>query len=67
MTVNKAVTNDQERRGVIDDTLYVIIFHIFPVLVKLNVTVRKSSNTLGLQRDIQKFDAINKWRERRFP
>jgi hypothetical protein len=39
---------------------HVIIFHIFSVLVKLNVTARMASNTLGLQSDLNKFDAIHK-------
>jgi hypothetical protein len=41
-------------------TFHFIIFHIFSVLVKLNVTARKASNTLGLQSDLHKFDAIHK-------
>jgi hypothetical protein len=41
-------------------TFHVIIFHIFSVLVKLNVTARMVSNTLGLQSNLHKFDAIHK-------
>lgn len=43
--------------------IYVIIFHIFPVLVKLNVRSRKGCNTLGLQPGPHKFDVINKEEE----
>jgi hypothetical protein len=41
-------------------TFHIIIFRIFSVLVKLNVTARMASNTLGLQSDLHKFDAIRK-------
>jgi hypothetical protein len=41
-------------------TFHVIIFHIFPVHVKLNLAARMVSNTLGLQSDLHKFDAIRK-------
>jgi hypothetical protein len=41
-------------------TFHVIIFHIFPVLVKLNIAARMASNTLGLQSDLHKFDAVQK-------
>jgi hypothetical protein len=41
-------------------TFHVIIFHIFPVYVKFNTAARMASNTLGLQSDLHKFDAIRK-------
>jgi hypothetical protein len=41
-------------------TFHVIIFHIFPVHVKLNIAARMASNTLGLQSDLHKFYAIRK-------
>jgi hypothetical protein len=41
-------------------TFHFIIFHIFSVLVKLNVAARMASNTLGLQSDLHKFDAVHK-------
>ena len=42
------------------------MFHIFSILVKLNVTVRMGSHTLGLQSDLQIFDAIHKEEEGKF-
>jgi hypothetical protein len=56
----------EEETGEIGDrgdswhTFHFIIFHIFSVIVKLNVTARMASNTLGLQSDLHKFDAIHK-------
>jgi hypothetical protein len=47
-------------RGDIWHTSHVIIFHIFFVLVKLNVRAHIAINTLGLQSDLHKFDAIYK-------
>jgi hypothetical protein len=41
-------------------TFHVIIFHIFSVLFKLNVTARMGNNTLRLLFDQHKFDAICK-------
>ena len=41
-------------------TLRVIIYHIFSVLFKLNVTTRVGSNTLRLLSDLHKFDTICK-------
>jgi hypothetical protein len=47
-------------RGDIWHTFHVIIFHIFPVHVKMNIAALMVSNTLGLQSDLHKFDAISK-------
>jgi hypothetical protein len=41
-------------------TFHVIIFHIFSLLVKLNVTAHVGSNTLQRLSDIHRFEAINK-------
>jgi hypothetical protein len=38
-------------------------FHIFTVLVQLNVTARMDSNTIGLQSDLYRLDAIHKEKE----
>jgi len=46
--------------GVSWHTVHVIIYHIFSVLVKLNVATRVGSYTLGLQSDLHKFDAVRK-------
>jgi hypothetical protein len=46
-------------------TFCVVIFHIFSVLIKFNVTARMGSNTLGLQSDLHKFDIIHKEKEGR--
>jgi hypothetical protein len=46
-------------------TFHVIIFHIFFVLIKFNVTAFMSSNTLGLQSNLHKFDIIHKEKEER--
>jgi len=43
--------------------LQAIIFHIFSVLVKLNVTVRMGNNTIGIQSYLHKFEAIHKEQE----
>jgi hypothetical protein len=49
-------------------TSCVIIFHIFSVLIRFNVTVRMVSNTLGLQSDLHQSDVIHKEKEgRAFP
>ena len=42
---------------------HVIIFHIFSVLVKLNVTAYVGSNTLRQQPDLCRFDAVHKPKE----
>jgi hypothetical protein len=42
---------------------HVTIFHIFSILIKLNVTAYMGSNTLGQQPDLCKFDAIRKQKE----
>jgi len=41
-------------------TFHVLIFHIFSLLVKLNVTGHVDSNTLRRLSDLHKFEAINK-------
>lgn len=41
-------------------TFHLIIFHIFSVLFKLNLTARMGSNTLRLLSDLHKFDTICK-------
>jgi hypothetical protein len=41
-------------------TFHVIIFHVFSLLVKLNVTVHIDSNTLRRLSDLQKFENISK-------
>jgi hypothetical protein len=49
-------------------TSCVVIFHIFSVFIKFNVTVRMVSNTLGLQYDLHQFVVIRKEKEgRAFP
>jgi len=46
--------------GIVGPLFHFIIFHILSALVKLNVTARMASNTLGLQSDLHKFDDILK-------
>jgi len=46
-------------------TFHFVIFLIFSVLIKFNVTARMGSNTLGLQSDLHKFDIIHKEKEGR--
>ena len=41
-------------------TFHVIIFHIFSVPVKLNVTARMGSNTLRRLSDLHKIESISK-------
>jgi hypothetical protein len=43
--------------------LHAIIFHVFFVLVKLNVAARMGSNTLRLQSYLRKFEGIQKEQE----
>jgi hypothetical protein len=55
-----AVSRQIGERGDSWHTFHVIIFHIFPVHVKLSIAARMVSNILGLQSDLHKFDAIRK-------
>ena len=53
-------------RGDSCHTFHVIFLYIFSVLVKLNVTARVGSSTLGLLSHLHKFDAIHKERGKAF-
>jgi hypothetical protein len=46
--------------GMLGTLFRVQFFHIFSVVVKLNVGAHMGSNTLGLQFDLPKFDTIHK-------
>jgi hypothetical protein len=50
--------------GIVGPLFHFIIFYIFPSRLKVNITTRVGSNTLGLQTDLHKSDDILKEKER---